>query len=511
MLTPPLSRQRSNARSPRAATVPLASSNGQFLLVPKRIVVFCDGTWQDGISARPADYSNVSKLFHMMKSTDPRTLPPRVQVFGYFSGVGTETSMISDMFEGATGASLGLKVQEAYAFIARNYQPHDEIFLFGFSRGAYTARMVAMLIGEIGILNNSDMEKFPDIFLALEKRVHIKDETEKANVNEFLKPFTSPTADGRIRADADGDTFTVKCIGVFDTVGALGIPCELKLDHKVQSLFGFPDCFLGEHIENAFHAMALDETREDFEVAKFKQTPKGRDKRQVLRQVWFSGSHTDIGGGYHVHDLSDITLTWMAACVENMLYMDHAYLPYHIRPVRPWGTLSPHNSCIGVFKLSHRIHRQLPPPEGSLITLETFHPSVFCQPGLPFAVRKLIDGNPALLEPLLPLEEQIKKGWIPISAEEAKLAISKDEYPLIKRSGSVTSRRFSSFVTLLKSVSHFGENTVEKKSVSATVEVNGGGDGPSHEERTWMTAVDKELGRKPSRRQRQSLILKFSK
>jgi hypothetical protein len=128
----------------------------------------------------------------------------------------------------------------------------------------------------------------------------------------FLKKFAHSKAKGRIRADADGDTFTVKCLGIFDTVGALGIPGEFKRHKKIRSVLGFSDTHLGEHIQYVFHAMALDETRVDFvsnstsyfashltiftfdrmfmqTVTKFKQTEAGQTKGQVLEQLWFSG------------------------------------------------------------------------------------------------------------------------------------------------------------------------------------------------------------------------------
>ncbi|KAG6336091.1 hypothetical protein ID866_2988, partial [Astraeus odoratus] len=151
---------------------------------------------------------------------------------------------------GATGLSLADKVQEAYAFIAQNYFPGDEIFLFGFSRGAYTARMVAMFIGAIGVLDKTDMDYFADIFLGYQKLGKSTDPKEIAKLKEQLDPWTSQTSRGKKRADLDRDSFTVKCVGVFDTVGSVGLPEEIT--HKTppaNSIFGFPNTELGDHIQ----------------------------------------------------------------------------------------------------------------------------------------------------------------------------------------------------------------------------------------------------------------------
>jgi len=144
------------------------------------------------------------------------------------------------------------------------------------------------------------MDSFADIFLAYQKRGNTSDQKgenahrpwylenwpccaypEIDECNKVLEPWTKPEARGRRRADADGDTFTIKwgcrtliclwtelildrCVGVFDTVGAIGLPDELRWTSHVKGLFGFPDKHLGPHIEHAFHAMGLHETRADF-------------------------------------------------------------------------------------------------------------------------------------------------------------------------------------------------------------------------------------------------------
>ena len=162
-----------------------------------------------------------------------------------------------------------------------NYRPGDEIFLFGFSRvragrpsasqranrcpqGAYTARMVALLIGAVGVLDRTEMDHFADIFLLYQKRGKAQDRAEIAALDAQLAPWTAHTSPGKRRADSGPDSFSIRCVGVFDTVGALGLPEELTHSEKMKTLFGFPDRYLGEHIERGYQALALDEHRKDF-------------------------------------------------------------------------------------------------------------------------------------------------------------------------------------------------------------------------------------------------------
>jgi len=306
---------------------------------------------------------------------------------------------------------LADKVEEAYAFIAHNYYPGDEIFLFGFSRGAYTARMTAMFIGKIGVLDRADMDHFAGIFLAYQKLGKSKDEAEIQRLNAELAPWTSHDSPGKKRADSDKDSFSVKFVGVYDTVGSLGLPEEIT--HKsptIRNIFGFNDRVLGEHIQYAYHAMALNETRADFDCCKFEQSPAGLQKGQVLRQCWFTGCHADIGGGYKDHDLADLTLFWMAANLENHLSLDYAYLGSLPRPSAPWGEQPPHNPTTGIYSVAHKIQRTLPTDTNS-VTHETIHSSVTHQRSAVEPLDKVLTQNPDLVGPLHSLEDALRNHW----------------------------------------------------------------------------------------------------
>ncbi|EKM61098.1 uncharacterized protein PHACADRAFT_247474 [Phanerochaete carnosa HHB-10118-sp] len=404
--------------------------------VTKRIIVCCDGTWDDGLICQERwKYTNVLRLARIMAHTDDRYVPHVPQVVFYQAGVGTFGDKIIEKLDGYVGASLAEKVQEAYAFIAHNYRPGDEIFLFGFSRGAYTARMVALLIGAIGVLDRTEMDNFADIFLLYQERGKAQDQQEIAVLDAQLSLWTSHNSPGKQRADSGPSSFSIKCVGVFDTVGALGLPEELTHSEKMKTLFGFPDRYLGEHIERAYQALALDEHRKDFNCTKFEQTEGGKRKGQILKQCWFSGSHTDIGGGFEDHDLSDLTLTWMAANTSDMLALDQEYLKSLPNPAAPWGELQPHNSLTGIYSVADRIQRTIPTGIND-VTHETIHPSVLCQKIPRPDVLQAVQNVPALLWRLLPYEEAVRAHWHVMRAQtDAKT--EKDDSSALKDIGHI--------------------------------------------------------------------------
>ncbi|KAJ7783742.1 hypothetical protein DFH07DRAFT_726840 [Mycena maculata] len=378
--------------------------------VKKRIIVCCDGTWEDGVTQENRQsYTNILRLARTINHEDTRFSSPIPQIVFYQSGIGSEKSFYSEYVVGRN--SVGDKVEEAYGFIAHNYYPGDEIFLFGFSRGAYTARMVAMFIGKIGVLDRVDMDHFATIFLAYQKIGKSKDQNEIQQLNAQIEPWTHHESPGKIRADSDDNSFFHRFVGVFETVGSLGLPEELSHHGPdIRNLFGFNDQLLGEHIQYAYHALALNETRADFNCCKFEQSPHGLQKGQVLRQCWFAGSHADIGGGWKDHDLADITLFWMAANLEDHISLDYGYLGSLPRPGGPWGTEPPHNPLVGIYEVAKKIQRTLP-METNNVTHETIHCSVLEQKSVTPALGTDLHEHPELIVPLLPLEDALRRAW----------------------------------------------------------------------------------------------------
>ncbi|KAF8350102.1 hypothetical protein F5887DRAFT_943819 [Amanita rubescens] len=375
----------------------------------KRIIVLCDGTWQDGLAQKCTQYTNIMRLARSIHYKDNRHELPVPQIVYYLSGVGSGNSTYSYLVDGVTGISIVEKIEAGYGFIAQNYHPGDEIFLFGFSRGAYTARIIATLIGQLGILDRKDMDNFADIFKTYQKMGDAKDETELANLRATLSRWTDPNSTGKRRANLDGDDFTIKCVCVFDTVNSVGLPEEISLTRAVHPLFGLHDKKLGKHVERAYQALALDEKRVDFSCLKFVQSDAGRQKGQVLKQCWFSGSHSDIGGGFAAHDLADLTLMWIAGQIGDILSLDMQYLAQYLEPVAPWGKQTPHDPSTGFFTVATVSSRPLPSLDDT--TQETVHPSVLEQDKLPFTLKDYLSEHPELVHRLTPLEEEWKRGW----------------------------------------------------------------------------------------------------
>lgn len=252
----------------------------------RRLVICCDGTWN-----RPEDGrdTNVVRLARAIK---PIGLTPRgeeiTQIVRYHLGVGTG-NILDRVIGGGAGVGLSGSVRTCYGFLVDNYREGDEILLFGFSRGAYVARSIAGLIGLVGILRKSEMARFEEVWNYYCQLPRTKGDDAKL---EKLAPRRHVPV-------------PVRCVGVWDTVGALGIPGSRFCSNS----YTFHETGLGEHVRHAFQALALDEQRGNFQPAVWVRTVN--DPRQVLEQVWFPGVHTNVGGGYLEHGLADTTMLWM--------------------------------------------------------------------------------------------------------------------------------------------------------------------------------------------------------
>ena len=263
----------------------------------KRIVYCADGTWQ-----APVNNTNVYRLYKaLLMSAD--------QVTYYDDGVGADASGLSHILEGAFGQGLFQKIQDGYTKIAHAFESGDEIYLFGFSRGAYTARSLAGMIANCGLPTGT----FSDNCVAQAFAAY-RDPVNRASILAGLGPCGL------------GDA-TIRMIGVWDTVGALGIPAILGgIDDKI---YGFLDTGLHPDVKNAYHCLAIDEQRPQFPATLWTSTPA---PGQTIEQVWFSGTHGDVGGGTTAAggvdagtQLCDITLGWMAAKAQALgLTMDPA-------------------------------------------------------------------------------------------------------------------------------------------------------------------------------------------
>jgi uncharacterized protein (DUF2235 family) len=258
--------------------------------MPKNIAVCADGTWNHpGETERgvPAP-TNVYKLFKTLSLTS-------TQLPHYDDGVGVGGTPIEHLLGGAIGDGLFAKVKENFAFVAHAYDDGDQLFLFGFSRGAYTARSLAGMITACGLPAS---DKF----------------TDKA-VEDAFSAYRARTNRPALIADLNkrygNRPVEIAMVGVWETVGALGIPGNLfaGLDEHI---YGFLDTKLNKSVKAAYHAISIDEKRAEY-IPTFWDplTAEAIQSGNVLEQVWFAGVHSDVGGSYAEAGLSDIALSWM--------------------------------------------------------------------------------------------------------------------------------------------------------------------------------------------------------
>ncbi|WP_337842502.1 DUF2235 domain-containing protein [Rheinheimera sp.] len=312
----------------------------------KRIVICCDGTWNEpDISP-----TNVIKIAHHLKPTANNGMQ---QVVFYDQGVGTG-GPIDKYIGGATGKGLEKNVLDAYRFIVHNYELNDEIYLFGFSRGAYTARAVAGLIHAVGILKKDLWEELPKAY-------------EYYRTPLKHRPKTSP-----LKRDNNIEP-KIKMIGVWDTVGSLGAPTPL-LKKLTNRWVGFYDAELSPHVEHAYHALALDEKRGPFEPSVWKGLTQ--DNQQV-EQCWFAGVHSDIGGGYESSEVSDISLLWLVEKAEALGLEFDRDDPTFKHSVKPDLLGELHNSYSLPYQLTGSSFIRQVSKNGPGEYKTSIHPSVF--------------------------------------------------------------------------------------------------------------------------------------
>ncbi|CAI7614897.1 unnamed protein product [Penicillium pancosmium] len=263
----------------------------------KRIILCLDGTWVNsdkGYNRPTLDQpnatlqvpSNVTRVYRALRNRDR---DGTCQISYYQPGVGSTGGIADSIAGGVFGAGVSENMREAYSFVAANYEPGDEIILMGFSRGAFTARAVASMISEIGLLNSKGMEVFYPIFKDVQnmRNTHYKDKFPTVPFpnkpkspdrgKEYRQRLEEPLKGGFTRLnDPDGYHIKIRCVAVWDTVGSL--------------------------------ALALDEDRASFSPAVWERPHKSRTD---LRQVWFPGAHSNVGGGLPDQEIANITMAWM--------------------------------------------------------------------------------------------------------------------------------------------------------------------------------------------------------
>jgi hypothetical protein len=313
--------------------------------------VCCDGTWN---RSDAKNITNVEKIARTIQ-TDPAQAGGTQQLVEYVAGVGVGYK-VDRILGGWLGAGVFANVRAGYRFLALNYEPGDEIFLFGFSRGAYTARSIAGMIGNTGLLTRKSLV-LGYLGEALERYKH-RPAIPAGSRFETAAAFRE--------ACCHPDT-PITLLGVFDTVGALGVPTVLHTDHQ------FHDVKLGRGVRVARQALAIDERRRSFAPCLWSVPDGSPETVDVLRtdgttgsvprvkQVWFQGVHTDVGGGYAESGLSDTTLLWMTDQADDCgLAFDRWMLDVFLDNGTP---AKPHTSMKPLFRVANAFERLRPRPE----------------------------------------------------------------------------------------------------------------------------------------------------
>ena len=300
---------------------------------PKTLIVCCDGTWNS-----PDQQGGPTNVTKIARAICPENDAGEAQVVYYDEGVGTG-NWLDRFLGGAVGLGLARNVQKAYRFLCLNYRPDDRIVLIGFSRGAFTVRSLAGLVGAVGLLNKGDLDKMPQLW-------------------DFYRTPPGRRDEGQIDQRWIARKPDIDMMIVWDTVGAMGVPFGV-FRWIGQSKYAFHNVQISPKIKRAYQALAVDEHRRNFAPAVW-DTTKGLAPGQLVEQRWFCGAHSNVGGGYGNAVLSDITLRWIKSKVNDFVKLDESYFRNRISELQPnqaRGQLV--NSCHFPWSLLGKLNRTI--------------------------------------------------------------------------------------------------------------------------------------------------------
>ena len=347
----------------------------------RNLIVCCDGTWNDpgdedeGVPAP----TNVVRLCEMVD----RASPDPGQLVEYQPGVGTG-GFFDRLLGGAIGWGVEDDIRACYYWLAQKYRPGDRVFLFGFSRGAFTVRSLAGMICKLGIVRLDEDDDSEDVIDLVYEKGYRKGGRPKAKFHEGSKQ--------------------VEFIGVWDTVGALGIPDDKALLNWLDRprRFRFHDTRLSPHVRHARHAVAIDEQRGSFAPTLWDMEKVG--KKQDVKQLWFPGVHSDVGGGYREKGLSDGALLWM---IEESRNAGVVYRESAVDEIAPNARDVLHDSHSGMMKVLVTAPRTIP----RLAQRGAFHRSVFVRREAPVVERAAYLPERPFVQGRVELDVNAKQYW----------------------------------------------------------------------------------------------------
>lgn len=304
----------------------------------KRIILCSDGT---GNAGGKGNGTNVWKLFTAIDIHTDTTQ----QIAFHDDGVGSQDFIVFKLLGGAFGWGLSRNIRQLYKFLVVQYNPGDEIYLFGFSRGAHTVRILAEMICSFGILNRKWFTSTHDLEKAIK---NLQREYKKGNrqawrdalkgvcdsttgekreltlsrlqnhVQKFESKLPALVSKGAVPAGRSEKSFTdvhIQFIGVWDTVDAIGVPIDELRESCFFAQHAFVDNVLNENVHRACQALSIDDARHTFHPVLWDQTSD--EDRQRIEQVWFAGAHSNVGGGYAKDQIALVSLDWMMTKAYN--------------------------------------------------------------------------------------------------------------------------------------------------------------------------------------------------
>lgn len=296
----------------------------------KRIAIFADGTWNAPVRGQPTN------VLQLTRGVRPKAGGSEQIVF-YDWGVGTDRKELAG---GLTGEGIDKNIRDCYRFLVHNYEPGDKLYFFGFSRGAYTVRSLAGLIRNCGLLKREHAGRIPEAYRLYRKR-------GKSGAPSQPKAV-------RFRRDyAVADLIPIEFVGVWDTVGTLGVPVPFwgTLDREE---FLFHNTEPSKIIRHARHAVSIDENRADFEPTLWSTKPG-----LGLKQVWFAGVHSDVGGGYKERGLSHCAARWI---LDKAAKHGLRFEPHLIESIQPDFAGKLHNERTGIYRIRDKLTRTVAGP-----------------------------------------------------------------------------------------------------------------------------------------------------
>lgn len=290
----------------------------------KRLVFCFDGTWNRLDAKNPTNVVLTAESITPSVKLDNETV---AQIIHYDEGVGTQTG--ESIRGGLFGHGLLQNLSDAYRFLIFNYTVGDEIYIFGFSRGAFTARSFVGLIRNCGILRRANASKIKEAVSLYQSRA-LEDHPDSEKINDFRYKYgqdlcvSEQEEQWRVQncesyVLGDCPQFKIKYIGVWDTVESLGIPKSIPGSSWFNKKHKFHDAKLTSFVESARHAVAIDEKRntfspstwDNFDVLNRSLGKEPEDFDAPYQQQWFPGGHGSVGGGGVHRGLSDQAMDWV--------------------------------------------------------------------------------------------------------------------------------------------------------------------------------------------------------